>query len=110
MVGVGESLRCLAQRTGFNIRTIGRWVKRTLHRAPQIHPLVRKVCQEFDPALAVHAGPAEGPVGARAELNRAIWWAKLWGELVVGPAKAREIGGWAVVNLLGPIQAGQLWL
>lgn len=109
-MGVGKSLRRLAEESGFSLDTIKRWVRRAGSRAPQIHPYVRKLCQEFDPALPVSAGNVESATGERNEMAQAIWWARKWGELTAGQARVEEIGGWAIVNVLEFVQAKRLWL
>jgi transposase-like protein len=107
---LGTSLRCLDQRTNYSRRTIGRWVKRVVHRASLLQQHLSQLCHEHDPSLSVYSGTTKDSPYERANIiNQAIWWVNKWKELKSGLTSVRKANSWADVNTFSIVQAMNLW-
>ena len=107
-MGPGASLRCLSRGIAESVRTVGRRVRKAIQQAPVIRPAVAQMCYELYPSLPVSTQVTSGPVSApREQVKAMLAWTSWWEELTQGKTGQWGMGGFAAVNLVGPV-AG-LW-
>lgn len=67
-----------------------------------------QMCYELCPSLPVSTQVTSGPVSAPREQVRAMLaWTRMWEELAQGKTGQLGMGGFAAVNLVGPV--AQSW-
>lgn len=106
-MGLGTSYRRLSSGIGVSLRTIVRWIRNAIQQAPVIGPAVAQMCYELCPSLSVSTQVTPGPVSAREQVRAMLMWTSTWKELSQGKKDTADVGGFAAVNLIGPV-AG-LW-
>lgn len=109
----GKSAKELVALVGLSIRTIRRWIKRAIRRGKVFARELDRLCHEYEPALPVEeealddAGTSLAE-GDRGVVARALCLSRLWQELTLGLGAMAGIGGWAAVNVVGPL-CGMWW-
>lgn len=103
-MGLGASYRRLISGIAVSVRTVGRWIHKAIQQAPVIGPAVAQMCYELRPSLPVSTQVTSGPVSApREQVKVMLAWTSMWEELTQGKTGASGMGGFAAVNLVGPV-------
>lgn len=102
MVG-GTSIRRLGHGVALSVRTVGRWVRKAIHQAPKLWAKVAQMCYEMQPALPLSTQVISGPMSVKEQVAAFLVWLELWEELLRRHTGLEAIGGFAAINLVGPV-------
>lgn len=98
----GESIRRLSKEIEIGIRSVGRWIKKAVCRAPVLGAKVIRLCYEFRPSLPLSRQSISGPMSAREHAGWFVMWGEMGG-LTVGRIDGKRTGGLAAVSIVGSL-------